>query len=447
MFARGRSIALVAAFGLLGAACGDDDGTGPGVCVSDVVGGRLCGEISTALTLDPAVTYTIEGVTAVTSGGSLTIPAGTLIQGSTSQVPSALIVAQGGQIFSNGTAADPVVFTSDLPAGSRSAGDWGGVVVNGRSICNFLTQPNPLSQCVTEGVPGSYGANPPILNDNSGTIRYTRIEFAGYEASPGNELNALTLNGVGSGTTLEYIQTHQGLDDGFEFFGGTVNLKYALATAISDDSFDYSTGWSGYGQFWIAQQDPANAESDQGFEVDGNENEPTATPFTDPMIWNVTLVGGGAGAANSDVGILLRLGTAGTISNAIVMGFQDAGIDIDNPETVTNGAGMQYSIVSDDNAESVQNDDESADGEVAVDDAAVVAAWTMVTLDTDPELANPYSLTSPDFQPMAGGNAATHAAAAAPAAAFFTAATYLGAVDPAAAGPFWYEGWTTNAAN
>ena len=155
----------------------------------------LSGSIDTAVTLDATITYTITGIVTVEDGGSLTIPAGTLLLGSTDVQPSALMVRQGGQIFSNGTMSDPVVFTSAAPAGSRERGDWGGVVINGYSICNF-----PASDCVGEGASGPYGGT--INDDDSGSMTYTRIEFAGYEVSFGNELNALTLNGVGSVTTL-----------------------------------------------------------------------------------------------------------------------------------------------------------------------------------------------------------------------------------------------------
>ena len=240
MFVRARMLPLVAALTLAVAACGDDDNGGmTGPPEGDEV---LSGDITSDVTLDASTVYVIAGIVRVMDGGSLTIPAGTELRGSTSIFPSAVLVMQGGQLFSNGTESDPVVFTSGNAVGSREPGDWGGVVINGRSICNFLTQASPQSECVSEGVSGEFGANPPVLNDNSGSITYTRIEFAGYEASFGNELNALTLNGVGSGTELHHIQTHFGLDDGFEWFGGTVNLKYALATGIRDDSFDYSTG-------------------------------------------------------------------------------------------------------------------------------------------------------------------------------------------------------------
>jgi hypothetical protein len=437
MLAIRRSVPLLAALVVTAAAC--EEGATPPADNKPPEGDTiLAGDISTAVTLDASKVYVITGVVSVKAGASLTIPAGTTLVGSTSVVPSALFVQQGGQIFSNGTAANPVVFTSGKAPGSRERGDWGGVVLNGRSICNFLTQPSPESECVSEGVSGEFGANPPVLDDNSGSITYTRIEFAGYEATFGNELNALTLNGVGSGTVLHHIQTHFGLDDGFEWFGGTVNLKYALATGIADDSFDYSTGWQGYGQFWIAQQDPNDPEADQGFEVDGNENDSDATPYTDPMIYNVTLVGGGAGAGNSDIGMLFRLGTSGEVRNAIVMGFQEAGVDIDNAQTVGR-VSLQNSIIG------LNAVDVSADGD-GIDDPGIVAdaAWNN-QVGVDPMLAAPYNVAAPDFRPTAGSPALAGYVAA-PGDPFFTAVDYIGAADPDEATP-WYTGWTTTAQN
>lgn len=436
MFSRGRFAPFVAALAVTLAACGEDTVIpGGGPPEGDEV---LSGIITTDVTLDASLVYVITGVVYIEDGASLTIPAGTTLVGSTSVVPSAVLVRQGGQIFSNGTAAEPVVFTSGRPVGSRERGDWGGIVINGRSICNFLTQASPQSECVSEGVSGEFGANPPVLDDDSGVMTYTRIEFAGYEASFGNELNALTLNAVGSGTDLHHIQAHFGLDDGFEWFGGSVNLKYALATGISDDSFDYSTGWQGYGQFWIAQQDAADPEADQGFEVDGNENDSDATPYTDPMIYNVTLVGGGPGAGNSDVGMLFRLGAAGDVRNAIVMGFQDAGFDIDNTETVGRVA-LQNSIIG------LNASDASGDGD-GIDDAAILAdgAWNN-QIGVDPMLVDPYDTAAPDFRPDTGSPALTGFSAV-PADPFFTTVDYIGAADPTESVP-WYTGWTTTAQN
>ncbi|NNL31141.1 MAG: hypothetical protein HKO77_08970, partial [Gemmatimonadetes bacterium] len=344
-----------------------------------------------------------------------------------------------GQIFSNGTMSDPVVFTSAAPAGSRERGDWGGVVINGYSICNF-----PASDCVGEGASGPYGGT--MNDDDSGSMTYTRIEFAGYEVSFGNELNALTLNGVGSGTTLEAIQTHYGSDDGFEFFGGTVDLKWAVATGISDDSFDYSTGWQGRGQFWIAQQDPDDA--DNGFEVDGNEDDFDAMPLTDPMIFNVTLVGkgldGAGGTAGESVdGLRLRRGTGGDIYNAILIGFGGAGVDVDNAETVGRYT-VQNSIIARNGGDG--DIDGDADGFQA--EVETNAAWNNL-VGTDPLLIDPFNRTMPDFRPGAGSAALASAGngATPPDDGFFDiTATFIGAVDPDATTQ-WFEGWTTFAQN
>ncbi len=389
---------------------------------------ELSGTITTVRQLSADTTYTLRGIVTVADGAELHVPAGTTVLGDVTTQPTALIVRTGGKLFAEGTATDPVVFTSSAPVGERRAGDWGGVVLNGLSLCNF-----PAGECVGEGSSGEYGGT--AVDDNSGRIVYTRVEFAGFEVSFGNELNALTLNGVGSGTEIHHVQSNVGLDDGIEFFGGTVDLKYALVTNASDDSFDYSTGWQGRGQFWIALQDPDDA--DNGFEVDGNESDFTATPLTAPQIYNVTLVGngpGGTGGVESDVGILLRRGTSGTIWNAAVLGFGDQALDVDNAETTTNGAELRNSIVAD-NAASFATDDDG------IDEAAFfgTAGWNNRE-ETDAMLADPYNRDAPDFTPTSGSPLLTGAATP-PDDGFFTVVDYIGGADPS--GAKWWEGWTS----
>lgn len=391
----------------------------------------LSGTITGLRTLHADTVYTITGITTVDEGATLSIPAGTLLLGNADVAPSALIVRQGGKLMADGSSSAPIVFTSSRPAGQRQRGDWGGVVLNGRSWCNF-----PASACVGEGTSGSYGGTQP--DDNSGVLRYVRIEFAGYEVSFGNELNALTLNGVGSGTVIEFIQVHYGSDDGIEWFGGTVDVKYAIATGISDDSFDFSTGWQGRGQFWIAQQDPNDA--DAGWEVDNNEDDYNATPRVNPRVYNVTLVGKGPNgtggtAGESTNGILYRRGAAGDIANVIVTGFGTAGLDIDNDETyaqcATDALQLRGIILwSNANVFNTDADDETACG--------------FDVRQSDPQLARPFDRANPDFRPAAGSSA-TQDAVAAPANAFFTAVDYIGAIEPG--GTEWYKGWTTFAAN
>ena len=407
----------------------DDEGIVDPPVVEEPREAVLAGTITDARTLNSDTVYTITGIVVVDDGASLTIPAGTTVLGSTIVQPSALIVRQGGQLFSLGTAEAPVIFTSANEEGSRKRGDWGGVVINGRSQCNF-----PAGQCVGEGASGPYGGD--VLDDNSGTITFTRIEFAGYEVSFGNELNALTLNGVGSGTTIHHVQVHYGSDDGVELFGGTVDLKYILATGISDDSFDYSTGWSGRGQFWIAQQDPD--DGDNGFEVDGNEDDYNATPLTDPLIYNVTLVGkgldgvGGTDGESVD-GLRLRRGTGGDIFNAIVVGFGKSGIDIDNEETVGR-LSVQNSIIAR-NAVDVGTD---SDG---FQDLIYTEEWNNV-IGVDPEMVSPFNRDSPDFR-----TSQVLVGATPPNDGFFDVnATFIGAVDPSQTTQ-WFEGWTTFSKN
>ena len=393
----------------------------------------LSGEIAGERVLNADTTYFIRGILTVAEGGVLRIPAGTLLLGDVEVTPSALIVRRGGQIFAEGTADAPIVFTSSAPVGERRRGDWGGVVLNGRSICNF-----PADDCVGEGSSGAYGGDQ--LDDNSGILRYVRIEYAGYEVSFGNELNALTLNGVGSGTEISHIQVHYGSDDGIEWFGGTVNVKYALATGISDDSFDYSTGWAGKGQFWIVQQDPADA--DFGWEIDNNENDYDATPRTAPTVFNVTLIGGGedGSATESPAGVLYRRGAAGDIANMIITGFK-TGLDIDNAETLarcqsgdlTMRGFLIYGNVNEDLA-----GDDALQQQCAAEDGFDLRY-------EDAQLADAFNREAPDFRPAAGSPATTGAVAVPAGDDFFTEVDFIGAVAPG--GEEWYTGWTTWAQN
>lgn len=411
----------------------EDDPTDPGPDPDpEPQEAELSGTITDERVLSADTTYTMEGMVTVEDGGVLRIPAGTVILGDVNVQPTFLVVRQGGQIYAEGTADAPIVFTSSNPAGQRARGDWGGIVINGRSLCNF-----PAEECVGEGNSGTYGGDQ--LDDNSGVMTYVRIEYAGYEVSSGNELNALTLNGVGSGTTLHHIQAHYGSDDGIEFFGGTVDLKYAIVTGASDDSFDYSTGWQGRGQFWIAQQDPDDAGN--GFEVDGNEQDYDAEPFTKPTIYNVTLVGKGSGgsAGESESGMLLRRGTAGEIRNAVVLGFGAGGLDIDEAETVDRVDSGDLVVANSIFFENTPNFSDDDDDE-GIDDEAIgtTAAWENRV--TDPGLAAPYDRNAPDFRP-GEGSAALEGVAAPPEDDFFDAVEFLGGVSPE--GTPWYEGWIT----
>ena len=408
---------------------------------------ELSGNFSADRTLDADTVYILKGVVQVQDGATLTIEPGTVVQGDKA-TQGTLIVLQGGKIMADGTAAAPIVFTSAQPEGQREKGDWGGLIINGRSNCNF-----PAGQCLGEGNTGVYGGSDP--DDNSGVLRYVRIEWAGIEFSPDNELNGLTLNGVGAGTTIEFVQSHGGRDDGIEFFGGTVDLKHAVVTLASDDSFDWSTGWQGRGQFWIVQQDPD--DGDNGWEVDNNEGDFEALPRTFGQIYNFTLVGRSGAGDGSDLGILFRRGYAGAHSCGIVMGFGDPGLDIDDAATERLAGARVDSLTLTHTIffENGRNDaafaspgvnysgDTESDGSTTDFEAQFGARMTGIQ-ETNPMLADPYNLGDPDFSPNAGSPALA-AGCSPPSDGWFTAATYLGAV--ADGSDTWYKGWTTGAAN
>lgn len=435
---RNRAIGRVPAGLLVGGsllACGERaDLIGPPTPELPSATATLSGTITQSMELDPALTYYIQGTTVVEDGATLTIPAGTLLLGDVSFTGSALIVRQGGRLVARGTADAPIVFTSSNPEGARRRGDWGGIVLNGRSNCNF-----PADECVGEGNSGPYGGT--VTDDDSGVLSYVRIEYGGREVSFGNELNGLTLNGVGSGTQLDHIQSHFGSDDGIEFFGGTVDLKYAYVTGASDDSFDYSTGWQGRGQFWAAQQDPHDA--DNGFEVDGNEENFDAEPFTDPTIYNVTLVGKEAGTGSSGEstrGIIFRRGTGGAIHNVVILGFEK-GFDIDQQETVGRVQIRNSYVYGQQNGEFEDQARDEADG---IDEEAIWATdgWGNLA-GVDPMLTDPFNLMMPDFRPAAGSPLTAGYAAPPADSDFFESVDYIGAFAPGT--PQWIEGWTTSA--
>ncbi|MDR1258434.1 MAG: Ig-like domain-containing protein [Tannerellaceae bacterium] len=245
----------------------------------------LEGEITGNLTLRAVDSHTLKGFVYVVDGATLTIEAGAVIKGDKASMGS-LIVERGGKIIAEGTSARPIVFTSDQPKGSRSYGDWGGLILCGKAPTNNTTEPQ------IEGGPRSrYGGNDPA--DNSGILKYVRIEFAGYPFQPDKEINGLTCGGVGSGTTIEYVQVSFCGDDSFEWFGGTVNARHLVAYKGWDDEFDTDYGFSGKLQFLLGVRDPKHADTSKsnGFESDNDAQGSGNTPLTTPVFSNVTLIG------------------------------------------------------------------------------------------------------------------------------------------------------------
>ncbi len=373
--------------------------------------------------------------------GTLTIQAGTLVLGDNG---SSIVVTTGGKIDVQGTAAAPVVMTSAQPEGSRLPGDWGGLVLLGTAPINVTGGTSQI-----EGFPaGTSGTTYGGTNaaHNCGKVRYLRIEFAGFELAPNNELNAFTLGGCGSGTDIDYVQTHLGSDDGVEVFGGTVNLKHILVTQGQDDGLDWDFGWVGKAQFVIVQQ---SAFSNEGFEADNNVNANDATPRSMPTIYNATLVGSDrapGGANQKQMGMHLRRGTAGNLYNIIVTSFADFPIDVDGASTVAQTPAnlfVKNSIFFDNGNQATWADPTDNDG--GFDEGAYFKTEPTNKL-VDPRITSALNLTNPQFHPGAGSPALTAANAATPPSdGFFDAtATYIGAVGGATD---WTLGWTAYPAN
>ncbi|MFT3739446.1 MAG: hypothetical protein QM786_11870 [Breznakibacter sp.] len=307
--------------------------------------------ISTSMTLNCSNLYLLNGKTFVSNNATLTIPAGTQIEGVYNSDPlyaSALIITRGSKIIADGEECCPIVFTvhNALPNPADNIGRWGGLVILGNAQINQSTTQTiegiGLPQVPT-GVDITYGTyNSSAYNtESSGILRYVRVEYAGASISTDNELNSFTFGGVGSGTTLEYLQAYYGADDAFEFFGGTVNAKYLLATTANDDAFDFDFGYRGKLQFLVAVLDPAAPYSANanGIECDNDGSGSSAQPYTRPIISNLTIVGTSTGATtyNPSTNIVLygthfRRSSRFALRNSVVYGY--------NTTIYLNGSGV-----------------------------------------------------------------------------------------------------------
>jgi hypothetical protein len=461
----------VAVLTLLGLAACDDDTTGidedPIVPSGAAV---ISADITSNRTLYADTVYTLRGFIHVANGATLTIQPGTIIQGDFNTLGSSLFILRGARIVANGTAVNPIVFTSSRPAGQRQSGDWGGLIIVGNGTIN-------RSGADLEGTGGV--GNPTVTysggNNNadaSGSLRYVRIEFAGYATAVDAELNALTLAAVGSGTTLEYVQVLAGLDDSFEFFGGTVDGKYLVSYDSGDDHFDMSEGYSGRLQFLIAFQNrlviprPAagNPATDpQGIENDGcNGTNCTSgqnsQPLNLPIVANFTLVGPTTGiftAGSGGVGMMLRRGTGGFYLNGVVTRWERAAISLRDQTTLDRlapGNLMVRNVFVSQNGPTFQAPaGTTVQGTVSLSENAIVEATTtaqslFVALPASPTAAAQLDFTPAASSPIASGGLTTiPASISARAGTFIIATAYRGAADPA--GPKWWLGWTNYSVN
>ena len=290
----------------------------------------LTGNINTTTTLTSDKVWTLKGYVYVTDGAKLIIQPGTTIVSDVAE-KGALCIERGSQIIAEGTATKPIVFTSGRPEGQRSPGDWGGIVILGRAKTNRSSEPT-----IEGGIGRPYGGTND--SDNSGVLRYVRIEYAGVAAMPNSEINALTLGGVGNGTILENIQTIYANDDAFEFFGGTVNGKNLYAYATADDDFDFDFGYTGTITNGVAKRDPQfvdSGDAGNGIECDNDGTGSAAQPYTHPKLFNMVLVGPNVSTAlaNHNLGLRFRRATQFTMKNSVVWGWMKGGLSLESNET------------------------------------------------------------------------------------------------------------------
>jgi len=291
----------------------------------------LSGTISapvTTLTSDKV--WTLKGYVYVTDGAELKIQPGTTIVSDIVE-KGALIIERGGRINAEGSVDRPIVFTSGKTAGERSPGDWGGVVILGRATTNRVTEPT-----IEGGIGRSYGGTDD--GDNSGVLKYVRIEYAGIAAAPNSEINGLTLAGVGRGTTIEYVQTIYANDDAFEFFGGTVSPKYLYAYATADDDYDFDFGFRGTLTNIISKRDPQfvdSGDAGNGIECDNDGSGTLSEPFTHPIIDGAILIGPNDPSAlsNHNLAARFRRSTHFTVRNSIFVGHMKGGLSLESDET------------------------------------------------------------------------------------------------------------------
>lgn len=420
----------------------------------------LSGKITSNLTLKANKVYKLRGLVYVTNGATLTIEPGTKIVGEADK-NGALIITRGSKIMAEGTAANPIIFTSEKPSPKR--GDWAGVVILGNAPTNasFGGQ-NGVGEIEgginnSEGL-GLYGGN--NAADNSGVLKYVRIEYAGYAFLPDKEINGLTFGGVGNGTTVDYVEVAYANDDSFEWFGGTVNCSHLISYKGLDDDFDTDNGFSGNIQFGIAVRDPqvADVSGSNAFESDNDANGSALTPQTSATFSNMTIIGPINSSAPGSINQLfqnalqIRRNSSISVFNSVFTGFPvglfiDAtkGVPTDN-NIVGNKLFFENNILAGTTTPLKFGPSTSTPTTYTLND---LTTWynakgnTILASTADVKLAGAWAPagTTPNFTPNAGSPLLTGGVFTNPKlTSWFTQVTYRGAVKDA--NDTWYAGWT-----
>ena len=305
-------------------ACDDDDDAA-GVPAAGVENGldaatnTLGGDVTSDLTLEAGKSYTLSGALQVKAPAKLTIPAGVTITANNDGQVDYILIEQGAKIDAQGTAQSPIVMTAE----NKSMGAWGGLHICGRAPINTQSGTG-LSEIGNAAYGGSDNG------DNSGILKYVRLEYTGFAFDEEHESNGISFYGVGNGTQVSYVQACNGSDDGLEFFGGTVNIDHCVVVDCTDDSFDWTEGWSGTGRYLVAYQ--TDSSCDCLIEADNNGDNFDASPVSHPMLENLTLVGNNS--SENSRGVRLRAGTYVTMRNAQITGKPKA-LTVETEQTET----------------------------------------------------------------------------------------------------------------
>jgi hypothetical protein len=438
----------------------------------------LQGRINADTILHKQNSYILKGLVYMVGNHTMTIEAGTVIKGSFSGSDvAALIITRGSKIMAIGTPTEPIIFTSASP--NPQSGDWGGIVLCGKAGYNLSYNGTAGLYQVEGGIDNANGdglagsgdavAPTPVDNDNSGTMQYVRIEYAGYAYQPDKEINSLTMAAVGSGTTIDHIQVVYAKDDAYEWFGGSVNCKYLIAYKTQDDDFDTDNGYSGKVQFGLIIRDSliADISTSEAFESDNNATGTISTPKTKAIFSNVTAIGPRAtltnvGSSLFRCGAQIRRNSGISLFNSIIMGWpqgilidastgtptdlniNDSTLRIRNVTLAGNNINFKYSV--------------SSSAPTGANDASITAWFTnpyynndLLTNASDAKLIQPFSYSAPDPTPFGSPTAGnvkilTGGEFSDPKFAgdtfFDKTITFRGGIAPAGVLSTWWKGWT-----
>ena len=445
-------------------------------------------DITASRTFSADTAYTLTGFIHVANGATLTIQPGTKIYGDYNTLGSALMIMKGAKIQAVGTATAPIVFTSSRAAGQRQPGDWGGLLLVGNAPNNRSGTVN-VEGTGTDGNTVVGGKNYTVqynggnvAADNSGTLQYVRVEFAGFAPLQDQEFNAFTFAAIGSGTRASYLEALDGLDDSYEFFGGGFDIDHLIAFETADDVFDMSEGWQGRMQFLIGistvQLTPRTGAGFYSVDLEGIENDGcqgtgcdlgfNSTPFTIPLVANFTIIGCGQATcmgASGGHGMMLRRGTGGYYVNGVIARWTSDGVSLRDQGTydragdtptpaATADLQLKNIFFAETNGKLFQTPSatqfelDSTANNLKLSTATAASLFTAI-----PAVgAVPADISAFDFTPVAGSPIATGGlnaftgAMATKAGTFVMATAYQGAVAPGGANK-WWAGWTSYARN